>query len=471
MTSLATEYIENHPFDEIQIGQTAQMTRTLRPQDIPLFAAISGDINPTHLDPEFAKKGPTHEVVGHSMWGGALFSAILGNQLPGPGTVYVRQDLRFHRPIAVGDTLTASVTVKEKHPENHHVVFECLAVNQDGLKVIDGIAEVIAPTEKIRCAKLHLPEISVTDKELRYRQIMARVKGLEPITVAVAHPCDEPSLGGALEAMQTGIIRPILVGPKAKILAAAQALGADLSGLQIIDTPHSHASAEVAVQLCREGKAEALMKGSLHTDELMSAVVQRDTGLRTDRRISHVFLADVPTYPRPLMITDAAVNIEPTLEEKVDIVQNAIDLAHALGIAEPKVAILSAVETVTSKIRSTIDAAALCKMADRGQIKGGLLDGPLAFDNAVSQVAARIKGIRSAVAGNADILVVPDLEAGNMVAKQLEYLANALLAGIVLGAKVPIVLTSRADTPETRAASCAVAQVLAHAKRTTGLPS
>ncbi|MDD2408409.1 MAG: bifunctional enoyl-CoA hydratase/phosphate acetyltransferase, partial [Tepidiphilus sp.] len=280
-----------------------------------------------------------------------------------------------------------------------------------------------------------------------------------------------PSLGGALEAMQAGIIRPILVGPEAKILAAAQALGADLSGLQIVDTPHSHASAEVAVQLCREGKAEALMKGSLHTDELMSAVVDKEKGLRTARRISHVFLADVPTYPRPLMITDAAVNIEPTLEEKVDIVQNAIDLAHALGIAEPKVAILSAVETVTSKIRSTIDAAALCKMADRGQIKGGLLDGPLAFDNAVSQVAARIKGIRSAVAGNADILVVPDLEAGNMVAKQLEYLANALMAGIVLGAKVPIVLTSRADTPETRAASCAVAQVLAHAKRTTGLPS
>lgn len=471
MTSLATETIENHPFDEIQIGQTAQMTRTLRPQDIPLFAAISGDVNPTHLDPEFAKKGPMHEVVGHSMWGGALFSALLGNQLPGPGTVYVRQDLRFHRPITVGDTLTASVTVKEKNPQNHHVVFECLAVNQDGLKVIDGIAEVIAPAEKIRCAKLHLPEISVTDKELRYRQIMARVKGLEPITVAVAHPCDEPSLGGALEAMQAGIIRPILVGPKAKILAAAQALGADLSGLQIIDTPHSHASAEVAVQLCREGKAEALMKGSLHTDELMSAVVDKEKGLRTARRISHVFLADVPTYPRPLMITDAAVNIEPTLEEKVDIVQNAIDLSHALGIAEPKVAILSAVETVTSKIRSTIDAAALCKMADRGQIKGGLLDGPLAFDNAVSQVAARIKGIRSAVAGNADILVVPDLEAGNMVAKQLEYLANALMAGIVLGAKVPIVLTSRADTPETRAASCAVAQVLAHAKRTTGLPS
>lgn len=471
MTTLASETIENHPFDEIQIGQTAQLTRTLRPQDIPLFAAISGDVNPTHLDPEFAKQGPTHEVVGHSMWGGALFSAILGNQLPGPGTVYVRQDLRFHRPIAVGDTLTASVTVKEKRAEDRRVVFECLAVNQDGLKVIDGIAEVIAPAEKIRCAKLHLTEISVTDKELRYRQIMSRVKGLEPITVAVAHPCDEPSLGGALEAMQAGIIRPILVGPKAKILTAAQALGADLSGLQIIDTPHSHASAEVAVQLCREGKAEALMKGSLHTDELMSAVVDKEKGLRTARRISHVFLADVPTYPRPLMITDAAVNIEPTLEEKVDIVQNAIDLAHALGIAEPKVAILSAVETVTLKIRSTIDAAALCKMADRGQIKGGLLDGPLAFDNAVSQVAARIKGIRSAVAGNADILVVPDLEAGNMVAKQLEYLANALMAGIVLGAKVPIVLTSRADTPETRAASCAVAQVLAHAKRTTGLPS
>ena len=239
----------------------------------------------------------------------------------------------------------------------------------------------------------------------------------------------------------------------------------DIKGFRIVDTAHSHASAEVAVAMCRDGGAEALMKGSLHTDEMMSQVIKH---LRTNRRISHVFLADVPTYPHPLMITDAAIMIEPTLEDKVDIIQNAIELAHILGLPEPKVAILSAVETVTSKIRSTIDAAALCKMADRGQIKGGLLDGPLAFDNAVSIVAAKTKGIKSAVAGHAEILVVPDLESGNMVAKQLEYLANALTAGIVLGTKVPIVLTSRADSAETRTASCVIAALIAHANRKNG---
>ena len=265
-----------------------------------------------------------------------------------------------------------------------------------------------------------------------------------------------------MQAAKAGLVEPILVGPEARIRAVAEEHEIDIRGLRIVDTEHSHASAEVAVAMCRDGGAEALMKGSLHTDEMMSQVVKN---LRTGRRISHVFLADVPTYPHPLMITDAAIIIEPTLEDKVDIIQNAIELAHILGLAEPKVAILSAVETVTSKIRSTIDAAALCKMADRGQIKGGLLDGPLAFDNAVSLVAARTKGIKSVVAGNADILVVPDLESGNMVAKQLEYLANALMAGVVLGARVPIVLTSRADTAETRTASCAVVQLMAHKKR------
>lgn len=456
------QFIENKTYDEIQIGDHAQLVRTLRPDDIHLFAAMSGDVNPTHVDTEFARSGQFREVVGHSMWGSTLISTILGTEFPGPGTVYVSQSMNYHRPITIGDTLTITVTCKEKHDHNHHIVFDCLAVNQDGLKIIEGNAEVQAPTEKIKRARVQLPEVTISDREQRYRHLVSITAGLPPIPIAVAHPCDKESLSGPVQAAKAGLVSPILVGPEAKIRAVAEEFGLDLHGMTIIDTPHSHASAAEAVKLCYEGKAEALMKGSLHTDEMMGEVVRH---LRTDRRISHVFLADVPTYPRPLMITDAAVNIEPTLEEKVHIVQNAIDLGHDLGLAEPKVAILSAVETVTSKIRSTLDAAALCKMADRGQIKGGLLDGPLAFDNAVSLVAAKTKGINSVVAGYADILMVPDLESGNMVAKQLEYLAKALMAGVVLGARVPIVLTSRADTAETRTASCAIVQLMAHKKR------
>ncbi len=275
----------------------------------------------------------------------------------------------------------------------------------------------------------------------------------------------ESSLTGAADAAAAKIIKPILVGPEARIRALAGSLNLDIAGLQIVDQPHSHAAAEKAVQLIRSGEVDALMKGSLHTDELMAEVVRKDTGIRTARRISHVFIMDVPTYPKPLFVTDAAVNIFPTLEDKVDIVQNAIDLAHALWIATPKVAILSAVETITSKIPSTIDAAALCKMADRGQITGAVLDGPLALDNAISREAAAVKHIASPVAGDADILLVPDLEAGNMLAKELTFLANADAAGIVLGARVPIVLTSRADGVRTRMASCAVAARLAHARR------
>lgn len=286
-------------------------------------------------------------------------------------------------------------------------------------------------------------------------------RGLAPITVAVVHPCDADSLGGAIAAAKAGLVVPILVGPEPKIRAAASAAGLDLAGIRIVPTGHSHAAAQQSVQLARSGEARALMKGSLHTDELLAEVVKSTAGLRTGRRLSHVFIMDVPDYPRPLLITDAAVNIEPDLETKRDIVQNAIDLALLLGIREPKVAILSAVEIVTPRLRSTVEAAALCKMAERGQINGGVLDGPLAFDNAVSVDAARAKGIRSAVAGHADILVVPDIESGNMVAKQLEYLAGASAAGVVLGARIPIVLTSRAGGVQSRLASCAVALLLA----------
>jgi phosphate acetyltransferase len=302
-------------------------------------------------------------------------------------------------------------------------------------------------------------------KHEKYERLIARCKALTPVPTAVAHPCDESSLKGAVEAAELGILQPILVGPKARIEAVAAQFQLDLSGYEIVDAPHSHAAADLAVQLAREGKAEMLMKGSLHTDELMGAVVRTGTGLRTERRISHAFIMDVTNLDRALIITDAAINIFPTLEDKIHIVQNAIDLAHALGYPQPKVAILSAMETVNPKVPSTVEAAALCKMADRGQITGGILDGPLALDNAINLAAARIKKIDSPVAGHADILVVPDLEAGNMLAKSLTFMADADAAGIVLGARVPIILTSRADSVTTRLASCAVGTLVFQARR------
>jgi phosphate acetyltransferase len=299
----------------------------------------------------------------------------------------------------------------------------------------------------------------------KYEGLLERCKGLDPIPTAVAHPCEETALAGALEAGAQKLIVPILVGPAVKIKEVATRSRLDLGRTEIVDAPHSHAAAARAVELVRDGTAELLMKGSLHTDELLGAVVARETGLRTARRISHVFIFDVPTYHKVLIVTDAAINITPTLEDKVDICQNAIDLARALGLETPKVAILAAVETVTSKMPATLDAAALCKMAERGQVTGALLDGPLAFDNAISSEAARIKGIQSEVAGDPDILLVPDLEAGNILAKLLTFLAKADSAGLVLGARVPIILTSRADNVRSRIASCAVAMLAAHARR------
>jgi len=299
----------------------------------------------------------------------------------------------------------------------------------------------------------------------KYEQLLHRCQSLEPIVTAVAHPCEETALSGAAEAASKGLITPILVGPAAKIQEVARKANVDISRFRIVDVPHSHAAATKAVELVRLGEAEVLMKGSLHTDELLSAVLAKETGLRAGRRLSHVFIMDVPTYHKVLVVTDAAINIAPTLEDKVDICQNAIDLVRALGMAEPKVAVLAAVETVTSKMSATLDAAALCKMAERGQITGAILDGPLAFDNAISAEAASIKGIKSPVAGNPDILLAPDLEAGNILAKLLTFLANADSAGLVLGARTPIILTSRADSVRARIASCAVAMLAAHARR------
>lgn len=462
------EQIQNRTFDEIEVGDTASLVRTLTYRDIEVFAVMSGDVNPMHVDAAFAKSDMFHQVVAHGMWGGALISTLLGTQLPGPGTIYLDQSLRFARPVLLGDTVTVTVTVKEKNAAKKRLLLDCRATNQRGEEVITGLAEVIAPVEKISRPRVLLPEIDLNRTAQRYERLIEMTRGLQPIRTAVVHPVDSASLLGAVEAAREGLIVPVLVGPEAKISAAAAQAAVDLAGYEIVAVEHSAAAAEAGVAMARAGEVEAVMKGALHTDELMHAVVDRARGLRTARRISHVYAIDAPDYPRALLVTDAAINIYPTLADKRDIIQNAIDLAHALGIAEPRVAILSAVETVTESIRSTLDAAALCKMAERGQIKGGILDGPLAFDNAVSEEAAKTKGIVSPVAGRADIFVVPDLEAGNMLAKQLKYLAHARVAGIVLGARVPIILTSRADKTLARLGSCAIALLLA--RHTTAAP-
>ena len=458
-------FIENRTFDEIQIGERATLARTLSREDIELFAVMSGDVNPAHVDEEYAHSDTFHKIIAHGMWGASLISTLLGTRLPGPGTIYLEQTLRFRHPVMIEDTITVSVTAASKDPERHRIAFDCRAVNQRGEVVIDGIANVIAPTEKVRRPRVALPEVHLHEHGALFGELLAKAKVHSPIRTAVVHPVDRDSLLGALEAAQEGLIIPVLVGPEDRIRSLAAAHELEIAGLSLIATEHSHDAAEVAVMLARSGQVDALMKGSLHTDELMHAAVDPRNGLATDRRMSHVFVMDVPAYPRPLLITDAALNVEPDLQAKRDIVQNAIELALAIGIETPKVAILSAVETVNPKLRSSLDAAALAKMAERGQIQGGVVDGPLAFDNAVSPAAARVKGIASPVAGQADIIVVPDLESGNMLVKQLDYLSDSQAAGIVLGARVPIALTSRADSPLERVASCALAVLVASTPR------
>jgi phosphotransacetylase/acyl dehydratase len=460
------QFIENRTFDEIEIGDSAELIRKLTAQDIELFAVMSGDVNPAHVDEAFAQSDTFQKVIAHGMWGGALVSAVLGTELPGPGTIYLNQNLSFRHPVGLGDTVTVRVTVTDKQPEQHYVTLDCLCLNQSGETVIEGQAVVIAPTEKVRRPRAVLPEVHLHTRAALFRDLIDATAALAPVPTAVVHPCDALSLQGALEAGSQGIIIPVLVGPRSKIEAAAEEIGESLTDIDIVDVPHSHAAAEQAVALARAGKVQMLMKGKLHTDELLEPVVDGQTGLRSERRIIHVFVLDVPNYPKPLLISDAAINIFPDLAAKGDIVQNAIELAQALGIDPPKVAVLSAVETVTPSIPSTVDAAALCKMAARGQITGGLLDGPLAFDNAISKTAAETKGIISDVAGDADILIVPDLEAGNMIAKQLIYLAGADAAGLVLGARIPIVLTSRSDGVMSRLASAAMAQLFVHRRAT-----
>ncbi len=458
------EYTNNVTYDEIQLGQTARIVRTLTLEDIQAFAAVSGDTNPAHLDPVYAQATLFHGVIAHGMWGGALISALLGTVFPGPGTIYVEQALHFSRPVRVGDTLTVTVTVTAKEDEKRRVELDCQVINQRDERVLHGMARILAPTQRVRRLRVNAPHIQLFDPDARLRALLALGDGIAPPRCAVVHPCDADSLMGAMEAARLGLLVPVLIGPEKRIRELAQEHAIDLAGIDIEAVPHSHAAAALAATMAADKRVEALMKGSLHTDELIHAVLL-ETQLRTARRMSHVFRFDVPSYAKPLLLTDAALNIRPTLAEKADIVQNAILLAQILGVAEPKVAILSAVETINPGIPSTLDAAALCKMAQRGQITGGLLDGPLAFDNAISAHAAHIKKISSEVAGDADILVVPDLESGNMLGKQLQYLGGATSSGIVLGARVPIALTSRADGSTARIASALLGKLVVHHNR------
>lgn len=448
--------LTNRLAGEIAPGMSAETTRLCVADDLYVFANASGNLNPLHLPLEDGDGDGEPEAIAPSMWLAALISAVLGNQLPGPGTLYEAQALTFHERARAGDEVTARAEVLEVEPEGRARL--AVSVRRgDGALLVEGEASVRLPRRRVSF-EAHIPGVTVR-RHRHFEAILARAEPLPAIPTAVVAPEEPAALGGALLAMRRTIIDPILVGDPGRIREAARAEGASLDGLEIVEAPTPIEAARRAVALVHEGRARAVMKGHLHTDELLGAVVARGTGLRTGRRLSHVFVMDVPGLDHLLMVTDAAVNIAPDLAAKVDIVQNAIDLARSLGVSEPKAGILSAVETVTPKIPSTLDAAALSKMAERGQITGGLVDGPLAMDNAVDAEAARGKGLRSLVAGRADILVAPNLEAGNMLAKQLTFIAHAEAAGVVLGARCPIVLTSRADSEMARLASCAVAAI------------
>ncbi len=448
------------PYAELEPGMEATTTRLVRADDLYVFAHSSGNVNPMHL-PRYDGDGDGKpEAVAPSAWIAALISGVLGNQLPGPGTLYLSQDLRFTGRAHAGETLTVCVRVEEKGPDGE--VTLSTRVDGPGGTICEGLARVKAPDHALSFDVKGVPGLTV-QSHANFDRLLDRARSLPPIPTAVVCPESADALMGALLGRDETLIDPVFVGARDRIEAAADEAGADISGIEICDIPDHRAAALKAVALVHEGRARAVMKGHLHTDQLLHAILKKEGGLRTNRRLSHVFVMDVPGLDHLLFVTDAAINIAPDLETKVSIVQNAIDLARALGVEQPKAGILSAVETVTSSIPSTLDAAILSKMADRGQITGGLVDGPLAMDNAVDLDAARTKGLTGLVAGRADILVAPNLEAGNMIAKELTFLAHAEAAGIVMGAQVPVILTSRADDDRARLASCAVAALCAEA--------
>ncbi len=453
-------FIESKTFDEIEVGDAARTEHVLTTDDAMAFASISGFTSVLNQE-ELIQRAGGIPPTGPNMWCASLVSGLFSMNIPGPGVTLTDICLSFHNRIRVGDRILAKIEVTSKDPATKTVNFDCEAHNGAGLSIFNGTAKVIAPPQKLRWSTLPLPQVIVNNPYRRYQDLIARAASKQTVRTAIVWPCDEVSLGGAVQACKDKLIVPVLVGSEPQIRAVAKTLELDLNGIRILDVSESRTAAVRAVELARRGEVEMLMKGSLHTDELMSAVVSREGGMRTGRRISHIFALDVPMYHKTLFVTDAAINIQPDLETKIDILQNAIDAMLTLEVANPKVAILSAVESVNPAIPSTLDAASLCKMVDRGQITGAIVDGPLAFDNAISSDAAKIKKIKSRVAGDVDLLMVPNLEAGNILFKQLQYLAGALAAGVVVGAKVPIVLTSRADGELARMASCALGVLLA----------
>ncbi|KCV81244.1 bifunctional enoyl-CoA hydratase/phosphate acetyltransferase [Actibacterium atlanticum] len=455
---------KNVPWDALEIGMEAEVTHLCNAEDFYVFANASGNLNPLHLPKEDGDADGQPEAVAPSMWMGALISGVLGTYLPGPGTLYKDQTLTFLSRAHAGDTITAKVRLASKE-EGRLAHFDTWVEAEDGSRIAEGRATVIAPDKAVEVDLDDVPGLTVQTHR-HFDHLLHLAEPLDPLITAVVAPEDDASLGGALLGYQHTLLTPILVGNAAKIKAVADEMGEDISHLELIDIPDHSAAAARAVQLVHEGRAQALMKGHLHTDDLLRHVVDKEKGLRTNRRLTHIFAMDVPGLDHLLMVTDAAINITPDLKTKVDIVQNAIYLAEALGIDQPKVGILCAVEVVNPRMPSTIDAAVLSKMSDRGQIKGGLVDGPLAMDNAVDLEAARTKGIRSAVAGHAQILVPPNLEAANMLAKELTFLAHAMAGGIVLGARCPIILTSRADDEQSRLASCVLAVMMREWKKT-----
>lgn len=463
---MENQFLENITFDALDVGRQGTLSRTLTQDDITLFAVMSGDVNPAHMDAEYAKSDIFHGIVGQGIWTASLISALLGTVMPGPGTIYLEQDIKFKKPVHIGDTITVTAVVRDKRPDKRIVKLDCKAVNQRGEIVADGLATVIAPKDTLRVARVALPHIIIPRHD-RLQAIVQSCEGLDVLRTAIVHPVKADVLVAVADAVKAKLIVPVLVGPVMKIKAAAEEANIDISEWEIINAEHSHEAAAKAVALAAAGKAGALMKGSLHTDELLAAIVPAASGLRTGYRISHAYLIDSSSYHKTLIITDAAINIAPDAALKADICQNAICLWRTLYGEDilPKVAILAAVETVNPKMQATVDAAILCKMADRGQITGAIIDGPLAFDNAISKEATEEKGIHSAVAGDADIVLAPDLETGNVLAKQFTFLGGADAAGIVLGARVPIILTSRADSLRTRLLSCALAVKVAQARK------
>ncbi|KUJ81274.1 bifunctional enoyl-CoA hydratase/phosphate acetyltransferase [Ruegeria profundi] len=455
---------ENRTFAQVEVGETAQLTRLCTIDDLYAFASASGNHNPLHLAGYDGDGDGRPEAVAPALWPAGLIAAVLGNILPGAGTQTRRVNLSFHVPVIAGDELTAGVTVVEKLADGDlRCAAEVRRVSDNAL-ILSGEVQVTPPAKHMAFDSVEVPGL-IVQRHRHFDALIAKAEPLEPMPTAVVAPEEPNALGGALLGYSKDIITPILVGDPEKIAAAAAALEADLSGIEVIEATSHEVAAHKAVDLVVEGRAQTLMKGHLHTDVLLHAVLRRERGLRTSRRLSHVFVMDVPGFSRPIMVTDAAVNIAPDLETKADIVQNAIRLAQSIGIETPKVGVLSAVETINPHMQSSVDAALLSKMAERGQITGGMVDGPLAMDNAVDLNAARTKGITSQVAGSADILVAPNIEAGNMVAKQLTYMSHAEAAGIVVGAAAPIILTSRADDDASRLASCAVAALHAQANK------